>query len=85
MITTNVERLEGELGEVLNEFTSEQLDVAVNFKPNGKTFLYTVTCGGESENFSYQVEFNNEIEKKRVTKRYAKLSLYEFLSKKNTN
>ena len=83
MVTTNVERLEGELGEVINEFTCvEQLDVEVLFYEEQNKFTYTVNCDGVSQNFVYDVEFNNQIEKKRVTKRYAKLSLYNFLSNK---
>ena len=83
MVTTNIERLEGELNEVLNEFTqAENLNIELSFEENGKTFCYAVKCDNEEENFSYEVCFDSDIEKKRLLKRYAKLSLYRFLKGK---
>ena len=81
MVTTNIERLEGELNEVLNEFTSNQeLNIDLAFNSNGNTFHYVVHCGEEKKEYSFKVEFTNELERKRVMKRYAKLSLYRYLS-----
>ncbi len=82
MITTNIERLEGELGEVLNEFTSFELDVEVNFTQKNSLFHYEVKVDGKTKNYEYQVSFKDELERKRFLKRYAKLSLYSFLSEK---
>ena len=82
MVTTNIERLEGELNEVLNEFTpAENLNIDVSFEEKGNSFCYAVKTDSEIQNFSYEVAFDGEIEKKRLLKRYAKLSLYKFLSK----
>jgi oxygen-independent coproporphyrinogen-3 oxidase len=83
MVITNIERLEGELNEVLNEFTqAENLDIEVSFEERGNTFCYAVKCDNEGEKFSYEVSFDGDIEKKRLLKRYAKLSLYKFLKNK---
>lgn len=84
MITTNIERLEGELNEVLNEFIqfSGEVNAQVVFNENANIFNYTVITDEESKEYSYNVEFSNELERKRVMKRYAKLSLYKYLSQK---
>lgn len=83
MVTTNIERLEGELNEVLNEFTQAQnLNIDLNFLQKGNSFYYTVKCEDESEEFVYEAIFCNELEEKRLLKRYAKLSLYKYLKAK---
>ena len=84
MVTTNVERLEGELNEVLNEFTkAQELDLEVLFSERDNAFFeYHVKCEDEEEFFTYKAEYEGELERKRILKRYAKLSLYVFLSNK---
>ena len=81
MVTTNIERLEGELNEVLNEFAKiEELNIEVKFIDKGNLFEYLVICDGKTNPYSFNVHFTNELERKRVMKRYAKLSLYRYLS-----
>lgn len=81
MVTTNIERLEGELNEVLNEFAKiEELNIEVKFIDKGNLFEYLVICDGKINPYSFNVHFTNELERKRVMKRYAKLSLYRYLS-----
>ena len=83
MVTTDIERLEGELNEVLNEFTQAQnLNINLTFCENGREFTYTLTEDGQNFTYTFEVDFNNELERKRVMKRYAKLCLYRYLSSK---
>ena len=83
MVKTNIERLEGELNEVYNEFTLPcDYEINLTFNENCEQFNYIIECDNETKSYSYKVNFADEIEKKRYLKRYAKLSLYEYLSKK---
>ncbi|MBQ7408055.1 MAG: coproporphyrinogen dehydrogenase HemZ [Clostridia bacterium] len=85
MVTTNVERLEGELNEVQNEFLmANGMDFNVNFNVCGQSFCYEITDKQLNicKSYSYEVNFCSDLEKKRYIKRYAKLSLYDYLSKK---
>lgn len=80
MVKTNIERLEGELNEVFNEFFSEDItEINLTFSAENNKFLYTVTCGENKSEYAYEVVFDGELERKRLVKRYAKLSLYKFL------
>ena len=80
MVKTNIERLEGELNEVFNEFFSEDItEINLTFSAENNKFLYTVTCGDKKNDYAYEVAFEGELEYKRLVKRYAKLSLYKFL------
>lgn len=81
MVTTNVERLEGELNEVYNEFFSnEDVKISLIFEEKDNKFVYRVICGERTKEFSYPATYDGELERKRFVKRYAKLGLYEFLS-----
>jgi len=81
MVTTDIERLEGELNEVYNEFFSEEkVCVHLSFFENGNKFKYIVKCGDKEKSYEYSAEYTNALEKKRYLKRFAKLSLYKFLS-----
>ena len=83
MVKTNVERLEGELNEVYNEFTTPcDYEIQLTISDANGNFEYLIECGEDAKVYSYTVHYVNEIEKKRYLKRYAKLSLYEYLSKK---
>jgi len=80
MVKTDIERLEGELNEILNEFPNAQdLEIFVSFNED-ENFNYTVKTPTESKNYSYKISYNGELERKRYLKRYAKLSLYDYLS-----
>ncbi len=83
MVKTNVERLEGELNEVYNEFvTSCDYEIQLTFTESSTGFEYLIECGDDAKVYCYTIHYANDIEKKRYLKRYAKLSLYEYLSKK---
>ena len=80
MVKTDIERLEGELNEILNEFPNAQdLEIFLSFNED-ENFNYTVKTPTESKNYSYKISYNGELERKRYLKRYAKLSLYDYLS-----
>ena len=50
MVKTNIERLEGELNEVFNEFFSEDItEINLTFSAENNKFLYTVTCGDKKK------------------------------------
>lgn len=81
MVVTDIERLEGELNEVYNEFYEEDVgEIKLSFIEDGVFFRYTVTDGLREKRYEYATSFNGELERKRYIKRYAKLSLYDFLS-----
>lgn len=81
MVVTDIERLEGELNEVYNEFYAEDSgEIKLSFTEGGGFFRYTVTDGAREKRYEYAATFNGELERKRYLKRYAKLSLYDFLS-----
>lgn len=83
MIDTNVENLQSELREVVNLFDEgETLNIIHRFKESENKFVNTITINGKV--FAYGNFVKNiadEIERKRLVKRYAKLSLYKGLSK----
>lgn len=83
MINTNLTFCQNELIEVINLFDNgDQLNVRHQFKEGDGKFINTVTINGKIYaygNLTGQIE--GEIEKKRLTKRFAKLSLYKALSK----
>lgn len=82
MVKTNVERLEGELNEVFNEFLgAKELEIFVEYQ-EGKDFNYTVSEQNNKKDYSYSQEYSTPLEKKRYLKRFAKLSLYDYLSEK---
>ncbi len=83
MIDTNLLMLENELHEVQNLFEgAEELKIRHRFTEGENKFVNTVTINGKVFAYGNLVkEFDDEIEKKRITKRYAKLSLYKGLSK----
>lgn len=83
MVKTNIERLEGELNEILNEFKAgENLEIFVTLNESETNFNYQVNCENDIVNYSYEKNYSGELEYKRFLKRFAKLSLYDYLSKK---
>ena len=83
MIDTDLTYLESELMEVVNLFDgAENLKIKHRFKENENKLVNTVTIDGKVYAYGNFVrDFGNEIEKKRLVKRYAKLSVYKGLSK----
>lgn len=82
MIDTNLKICENELIEVLNMFDgADQLSIRHRFSETEKKVVNTITVNGQVYAYGNLVSFSDQIEKKRLVKRYAKLSLYKALSK----
>ena len=83
MIDTDLKFCECELIEVMNLFEgSENFKVRHRFTEKENKFVNTVTIDGKVYAYGNLVgEFMDAIEKKRLVKRYAKLSLYKAFSK----
>ncbi len=83
MIDTNLPAFESDLREVLNMFSNDDaVLIRHRFTEGENKFVNTVTINGKV--FAYGNLVNNtddQIVKKRLIKRYAKLSLYKGLSK----
>ena len=82
MIDTDLINLQGELLEVVNLFDgAKDFNIKHRFSQKDKKFVNTVTVNGKVYAYGNFVgEISDEIEKKRLIKRYAKLSLYKALS-----
>lgn len=82
MIDTDLKFVENELREVVSLFDGgDSLNIRHRFKESENKFTNTVTVNGKVYAYGNLVgEINDEIEKKRLVKRYAKLSLYKALS-----
>ena len=79
---TNLEFCKNELIEVLNLF--EDVDgfcIRHRFSETENKVVNTITINGQVYAYGNLIRFKNDIEKKRLVKRYAKLSLYKALSK----
>ena len=83
MIDTDLKYLESELKEVINLFDgADALTIRHRFKESENKLVNTVTVNGKIYAYGNLTgEITDEIEKKRLVKRYAKLSLYKALSK----
>ncbi|MBE5734190.1 MAG: coproporphyrinogen dehydrogenase HemZ [Clostridiales bacterium] len=83
MIDTNLPQFESELIEVVNLFDGgDALTIRHRFKESENKFINTVTINGQVYAYGNLVKIvDGELEKKRLTKRYAKLSLYKGLAK----
>ena len=83
MIDTNLEFLQSELKEVVNLFDcGDSLNIKHRLKDGDGKFVNTVTVNGKVFAYGNLIgSFDGEIERKRLVKRYAKLSLYKALSK----
>ena len=84
MIDTDLKAFESDLNEVLNLFPdSENIKVRHAFKEGDGKVVNTVTVNGSVFAYGNLINKNaSEIERKRLVKRYAKLSVYKALSKK---
>ncbi len=83
MIDTNLSYLESEFLEVVNLFDGGlELKIRHRFTENENKFVNTITLNGKVFAYGNLVPTSlNEIEKKRLVKRYAKLSLYKAISR----
>lgn len=83
MIDTNLPQFESDLKEVVNLFgDADVIKIKHRFSESEKKFVNTVTVDGKVYAYGNLVIItDDEIEKKRLMKRYAKLSLYKALSK----
>ena len=83
MIDTNLDFCESELMEVVNLFDgADQTRIRHRFTQNENKFVNTVTINGQVYAYGNLVgNIQDDIEQKRLVKRYAKLSLYKALSK----
>ena len=82
MIDTNLEFCKNELVEVLNLFeNADECRLRHRFTETENKVVNTVTVNGQVYAYGNLIRFDDEIERKRLIKRYAKLSLYKALSK----
>ncbi len=83
MIDTDLKYLESELKEVINLFDGgDTLTIRHRFKESENKFVNTITVNGKIYAYGNLTgEITDEIDKKRLVKRYSKLSLYKALSK----
>ena len=82
MIDTNLENIQSELLEVINLFGENELNIRHTFKESENKVVNTVSLNGKVFAYGNFIgAITDEIEKKRLIKRYAKLSVYKALSK----
>lgn len=82
MIDTNLEYLQSDLLEVVNLFGENELNIRHSFKESENKIVNTVSLNGKVFAYGNFIgAVNDEIEKKRLIKRYSKLSVYKALSK----
>ncbi len=83
MIDTNVEFCKHDLEEMMLMFEGgNALFVKHQFSENGNKVVNTITVNGQTFAYGNLIgSVKNDIERKRLVKRYAKLSLYKVLSK----
>ena len=82
MIDTDLTKFLPDLIEVENLFSGNQFNIKHRFKQNGNKLVNTITVNGQTYAYGNFVnDLSDEIVRTRLTKRYAKLSLYKALSK----
>ncbi len=81
MIDTDLKHLESDLKEVINLFSGgDEFTIRHRFSHTDIKFVNTITINGKVYAYGNLVKLsNNELEYKRLVKRYAKLSLYKAL------
>ena len=75
MIKTNLTQYESDLMEVVNEFSSVDSTAVSLIFSEGEKVNITVTVGESVYPFTYDFLVGDQLNIKRLTKRYAKLSL----------
>ncbi len=82
MIDTNLEAFLPDLKEVENLFDGGEFKIRHRFSASPNKVVNTVTVNGQTYAYGNVVgNFNDVIEEKRLTKRFAKLSLYKALAR----
>ncbi|MBQ3219114.1 MAG: coproporphyrinogen dehydrogenase HemZ [Clostridia bacterium] len=82
MIDTNLNFCENELQEVLNLFECvKDMRIRHRHTETENKVVNTVTVNGQVYAYGNLIKYDDEIERKRLIKRYAKLSVYKALSK----
>lgn len=82
MIDTNTPEFLSELLEVENLFYGENFNIIHRLKKSDGKLINTITVNGQTYAYGNLVKpFSSIIEEKRLTKRYAKLSLYKALER----
>lgn len=81
MLNTNLPQFESDLKEVINLFSKVgEFNIRHHFSNTDNKIVNTITVNGKVYAYGNLVKnFDNEIVRKRLTKRYAKLSLYKAL------
>ncbi len=81
MITTDLPQFESDLKEVINLFSDgDGLNIRHRFSDTDNKIVNTITINGKVYAYGNLVKnYDDEIQKKRLRKRYAKLSLYKAL------
>lgn len=82
MLTTNLSFLENDLLDVVRMFESKDYTVKHAETYENGVFLNTFELDGETSSFLDEQQAEGELSFKRFSKRFAKLHLYELLSKK---
>ena len=83
MIKSDLPKIEKELIEVENLFKDKnEFNIRHYFKKTDNKFINTFVINGQTFAYgNFVPDINNSLEEKRLTKRFAKLSLYKALSK----
>lgn len=83
MIETDLQAYLPDLKEVENLFSGgDEFKIRHRFSATQNKLVNTITVNGQTYAYGNVVpDFSNEIEQKRIVKRYAKLSLYKALSR----
>lgn len=82
MIDTDLVNLSADLAEEENLFSEyRKFDIKHRFSGSGNKIVNTVTVNGKTYAFGSLIDPKDDIERKRLIKRYAKLSIYKALSK----
>ena len=80
MIYTNLENLSNEISEVVNQFGIDlDLKLTARFDGENKMMVFTEFSGKEFK-FEYKLTYDGPLEKKRVIKRFIKLSAYKTMT-----
>ena len=79
MIYTNLENLSSEIAEVASEFENAP-DVYLDADFFDGKMRVSVAVSADKYNYEYPLSFSDKLEKKRLIKRYAKLSSYKALT-----
>ena len=82
MIDTDLTKFLPDLTEVENLFVGEDLKIKHRFKQSENKLVNTVTVNGQTYAYgNFVSDLSDEIVRKRLIKRYAKLSIYKAVSK----